>query len=158
MFECQIGASQPSYHWLKDGRNISKGSISLVGSLSTLSVGNLEFSDSGNYSCIATDRQSGRSGEKTGILTVKGTFLFLRRTLKVCRTLLGDRNARLSFWARGKRSCNCFSKFYFMAGSSLLASWVLSFFGSFTSTCPFITLWGTRVLFSLTPKSLAIYI
>ena len=93
-----------------------------MGSLSTLSVGNLEFSDSGNYSCIATDRQSGRSGEKTGILTVKGTFLFLRRTLKVCRTLLGDRNARLSFWARGKRSCNCFSKFYFMAGSSLLAS------------------------------------
>lgn len=122
MFECQIGASQPSYHWLKDGRNISKGSISLVGSLSTLSVGNLEFSDSGNYSCIATDRQSGQSGEKTGILTVKGTFSFLRGTLKVCRTLLGDRNARLSFWARGKRSCNCFSKFYFMAGSSLLAS------------------------------------
>lgn len=154
MFECQIGASQPSYHWLKDGRNISKGSISLVGSLSTLSVGNLEFSDSGNYSCIATDRQSGQSGEKTGILTVKGTFSFLRGTIYlVCRTLLGDKIARLSFWARRKRSCSCFSKFYYMAGSSLLESWVLSFFGSFSSTYPFITLWGTSVLFSLTPKS-----
>lgn len=122
IFECQIGASQPSYHWLKDGRNISKGSISLMGSLSTLSVGNLEFSDSGNYSCIATDKQSGQSGEKTGILTVKGTFSFLRGTIYlVCRTLLGHKIARLSFWARGKRSCSCFSKFY-MAGSSLLAS------------------------------------
>ena len=94
-----------------------------MGSLSTLSVGNLEFSDSGNYSCIATDRQSRQSGEKTGILTVKGTFSFLRGTIYlVCRTLLGDKIARLSFWARGKRSCNCFSKFYFMGGSSLLAS------------------------------------
>lgn len=95
-----------------------------MGSLSTLSVGNLEFSDSGNYSCIATDRQSGQSGEKTGILTVKGTFSFLRGTIYlVCRTLLGDKIARLSYCqARGKRSCSCFSKFYYMAGSSLLAS------------------------------------
>lgn len=101
-----------------------------MGSLSTLSVGNLEFSDSGNYSCIATDRQSGQSGEKTGILTVKGIFSFLRGTIYlVCRTLLGDKIARLSYCqARGKRSCSCFSKFYYMAGSSLLASWVLSFF------------------------------
>ena len=71
-FDCQIDVSQPSYHWLKDGSNISTDSISLSGSVSSLQIDNLEFSDSGNYSCLATDRQSGQSGERTGMLVVKG--------------------------------------------------------------------------------------
>lgn len=71
-FDCQTDVSQPSYRWLKDGRNITKGSISLSGPVSSLQIDNLEFSDSGNYSCVATDRQSGQSGERTGMLAVKG--------------------------------------------------------------------------------------
>ena len=75
-FDCQIDVSQPSYRWQKDGSNITKGSISLFGSVSSLQIDNLEFSDSGNYSCIATDRQSGQSGERTGTLVVKGIVLY----------------------------------------------------------------------------------
>lgn len=71
-FGCQINALQPSYHWQKDGGNITKGHISLSGSVSSLQIDNLEFSDSGNYSCIARDTQSGQSGERTGMLVVKG--------------------------------------------------------------------------------------
>ena len=71
-FDCQIDVLQPSYHWQKDGSNITKGSISLSGSVSSLQIDNLEFSDSGNYSCIATDRQLGQSGERTGTLVVNG--------------------------------------------------------------------------------------
>lgn len=44
--------------------------------MSSLQIDNLEFSDSGNYSCIATDRQSGQSGERTGTLVVKGIVLY----------------------------------------------------------------------------------
>jgi len=76
-FNCQIDVSQPSYHWQKDGSNISKGSISLSGSVSSLQIDNLEFSDSGNYSCIATDRQSSQSGERTGTLVVKGITCYV---------------------------------------------------------------------------------
>lgn len=77
-FDCQIGVSQPSYHWLKDGSNITKGSISLSGSVSSLQIDNLAFSDSGNYSCVATDIQSSQSGERTGVLVVKGMLLILK--------------------------------------------------------------------------------
>ena len=75
-FHCQIDALQPSYHWQKDGSNITNGSISLSGPVSSLQINNLEFSDSGKYSCIATDRQSGQSGERTGTLAVKGIVLY----------------------------------------------------------------------------------
>ena len=77
-FDCRIDVSQPSYHWQKDGSNITKGSISLSGSVSSLQIDNLEFSDSGNYSCIATDRQSGQSGERTGTLVVKGITRYIK--------------------------------------------------------------------------------
>ena len=74
-FECQINVVQPSYHWLKDSSNITKGSTSLSGSVSSLQIDSLEFSDSGNYTCVATDEQSGQRAERTGTLTVKGMFL-----------------------------------------------------------------------------------
>jgi len=44
--------------------------------VSSLQIDNLKFSDPGNYSCIATDRQSGQSGERTGTLVVKGIVLY----------------------------------------------------------------------------------
>jgi len=81
IFECQIDVSQPSYHWLKDGSNISKGSTSPSGSLSKLSVSNLEFSDAGNYSCVAMDKKTGQRGERTGVLAVKG---MLNNTSTTC--------------------------------------------------------------------------
>lgn len=71
-YECQIDVSSPSYQWLKDGSNITKGSISLTGSVSSLVVNNLKFSDAGNYTCVAKDTQSGQEGERTGTLAVKG--------------------------------------------------------------------------------------
>ena len=86
-YDCQIDAPQPSYHWLKDGSNITKGSVSLSGSVSSLQIDRLEFSDSGNYSCVATDRQSGQSGERTGTLAVKGMYLatsFVEAVLVCC--------------------------------------------------------------------------
>ena len=81
-FDCQIDVSQPSYYWLKDGSNITKGSISLSGATSSLQIDGLEFSDSGNYSCVATDKQLGHRGERTGTLTVKGMYMFLLLILK----------------------------------------------------------------------------
>ena len=77
-FDCQIDVSQPSYHWLKDGTNITKGSISLSGSVSSLQIDNLAFSDSGNYSCVATDIKSSQRGKRTGALVVKGMLLILK--------------------------------------------------------------------------------
>ena len=74
-YECQIDVSSPSYQWLKDGSNITKGSISLTGSVSSLVVNNLKFSDAGNYTCVAKDTQSGQEGERTGTLAVKGFFV-----------------------------------------------------------------------------------
>ena len=74
-FECETDVSQPSYHWIKDSNNITKGSISFSGSVSRLLVNNLAFSDAGNYTCIATDTQSGQRGERTGVLAVKGMLL-----------------------------------------------------------------------------------
>ena len=74
-FECQINVAQPIYNWLKDGSNISKGNISPSG-LATLKIDNLEFSDSGNYSCVATDKQSGETVTKSATLTVQGIAHF----------------------------------------------------------------------------------
>ena len=92
-YDCQIDVSQPSYHWLKDGGNITKGSISLSGSVSSLQIDNLAFSDSGNYSCVATDIQSSQSGERTGVLVVKGMLLILK-LFRDCNTF------RSAMWVR----------------------------------------------------------
>lgn len=73
-FDCQIDASQPGYRWIKDESNITKGSVSVSGSVSTLLVDNIEFSDAGNYTCIAVDLQSGLQVERTGLLTVEGNL------------------------------------------------------------------------------------
>ena len=76
-FECRIDVSQPVYQWLKDGSNITKGSISLSGlAVLLLQIDDLEFSDSGNYSCVATDKQSGETATKTATLTVQGMLHF----------------------------------------------------------------------------------
>lgn len=89
IFECQIDVSQPSYHWFKDGNNITKGSVSLAESVSTLSVNNLEFSDAGNYSCVAIDNQSGKRGERIGELAVKGKPTILQAP-SVLSTYIGQ--------------------------------------------------------------------
>ena len=75
-FECQINVAQPIYNWLKDGSNISKGNIFPSGSATLLKIDNLEFSDSGNYSCVATDKQSGETVTKSATLTVQGIAHF----------------------------------------------------------------------------------
>ena len=74
IYECQIDAAQPEYHWFKDGGNITKGSISLTNYVSSLTVTGLQFSDAGNYTCAAVDTETAQQGSKTGILTVKGLF------------------------------------------------------------------------------------
>ena len=94
-----------------------------MGSLSTLLVGNLEFSDSGNYSCIATDRQSGQSGEKTGILTVKGTFHFLGEFYKYVEHCWLIKLLYFHFWPEERGYVAVLASFIIkLAGSSLLAS------------------------------------
>ena len=72
IYECQIDAARPEYHWFKDGGNITKGSISLTNYVSSLTVTGLQFSDAGNYTCAAVDTQTAQQGSKTGILAVKG--------------------------------------------------------------------------------------
>ena len=74
-FECQTDVLQPSYQWIKDNSNITKGSISFSNSVSKLLLNNLEFSDAGNYTCVVADTQSGQRGERTGVLAVKGMLL-----------------------------------------------------------------------------------
>lgn len=79
IYECQIDALLPEYHWFKDGSNITKGSISLMGSASSLTVNDLQFSDAGHYTCAAMDTLTAQQGSRTGILAVKGLSRILNR-------------------------------------------------------------------------------
>ena len=74
---CQISnVGSPLYHWLKDGSNVTRGTSSVDSNSATFTINSVKFSDMGNYSCVATDSQTGRSWTSgSATVIVEGTFM-----------------------------------------------------------------------------------
>ena len=74
---CQISnVGSPLYHWLKDGSNVTRGTSYVGSNSATFTINSVKFSDMGNYSCVATDSQTGRSWTSgSATVIVEGTFM-----------------------------------------------------------------------------------
>ncbi|XP_032234904.2 roundabout homolog 3 [Nematostella vectensis] len=72
-FECQVsGIANPSYYWIKDGTNVTRGTQDVKNSISSLTISGLKFTDAGQYACVATGSAT-LTTSTAATLTVRGS-------------------------------------------------------------------------------------
>ena len=73
---CKISnVVSPVYYWLKDGRNVTGGTVD-SNFVAKLAIKEVQFTDMGNYSCVATDTRTASSWTSSAAtLTVQGTIV-----------------------------------------------------------------------------------
>jgi hypothetical protein len=55
-FRCQATGTAPlRYHWIKDSKEIRRTDLRIKTALGVLTINNLTYTDSGRYTCIATN-------------------------------------------------------------------------------------------------------